>query len=150
MLIVELSQTTRSLRDGGAVQLPDGPVISIVEDDESVRLAIKSLLNSVGLATHLFASAEEFLQSPYVSETSCLILDVQMPGMGGIELQRVLISQGLSTPIIFITAFPEERIRTRVLEAGAICFLSKPFDEQVLLDCLASALKRNKDADSAQ
>jgi FixJ family two-component response regulator len=150
MLIVELSQTTRSLRDGRAVQLPDGPVISIVEDDESVRLAIKSLLNSVGLATHLFASAEAFLQSPHVSKTSCLILDVQMPGMGGIELQRVLISQGLSTPIIFITAFPEERIRTRVLEAGAICFLCKPFDEQVLLDCLASALKRNKDADSAQ
>jgi FixJ family two-component response regulator len=130
--------------------LPNGSVISIIEDDESVRLALKSLLNSIGLATHLFGSAEEFLQSTYVSETSCLILDVQMPGMGGVELQRVLISRGLSTPIIFITAFPEERIRARVLEAGAICFLSKPFDERVLLDCLASALKRKKDAGPAQ
>jgi len=130
--------------------LLDGSVISIIEDDESVRVAIKCLLNSIGLSTHLFASAEAFLQSPYVSESSCLILDVQMPGMSGIELQRVLISRGLSTPIIFVTAFPDERIRTRALEAGAICFMSKPFDEQILLDCLASALKRNKDADSAQ
>ena len=148
--MVELSQTARSLRDGRAVQLPDGPVISIVEDDESVRLAIKSLLNSIGLATHLFASAEEFLQSPYVKRDVLSDPRCADAGYGGIELQRVLISHGLRTPIIFITAFPEERIRTRVLEAGAICFLSKPFDEQVLLNCLASALKRNKDADSAQ
>jgi FixJ family two-component response regulator len=124
--------------------LPDFPIISIVDDDESVRLAIKSLLNSMGLTAHLFASAEDFLQSPHVIDTSCLILDVQMPNMSGIELQRHLISQGVRTPIIFITAFPEDRIRTKLLKAGAVCFLSKPFDEQILLECLDKALKRDR------
>jgi FixJ family two-component response regulator len=125
--------------------LPDFPIISIVDDDESVRLAIKSLLNSMGLTAHLFASAEDFLQSPHVNDTSCLILDVQMPNMSGIELQRHLISQGVRTSIIFITAFPEDRIRTKLLKAGAVCFLSKPFDEQILLECLDKALKRSRD-----
>ena len=124
--------------------MPDFPIISIVDDDESVRLAIKSLLNSMGLTAHLFASAEDFLQSPHVIDTSCLILDVQMPNMSGIELQRHLISQGVRTPIIFITAFPEDRIRTKLLNAGAVCFLSKPFDEQILLECLDKALKRDR------
>ena len=123
--------------------MPDVPIISIVDDDESVRLAIKSLLNSIGLTTQLFASAEDFLQSSCVSDTSCLILDVQMPRMSGVELQHVMISQGLSTPIIFITAFPEESTRTKVLKSGAVCFLSKPFDEQALLQCLDKALKRD-------
>jgi FixJ family two-component response regulator len=119
-------------------------VISVVDDDESIRSGMKSLLRSLGMTVRLFESAEDFLKSHCVRDTSCLILDVQMPGMGGIELQRQLISQGLSTPIIFITAFPDEGIRAQVLEAGAVCFLSKPFDEQILLQCLDAALKRRR------
>lgn len=124
--------------------MPNAPIISIVDDDESVRVAIKSLLSSMGLAVHIFASADDFLQSPHVHETSCLIVDVQMPSIDGIELQRQLISQGVNTPIIFITAFPEDRIQARALKAGAVCFLRKPFDEQTLLRCLEQALKKNR------
>ncbi|WP_262032501.1 response regulator transcription factor [Microvirga sp. Mcv34] len=119
----------------------DHPIISIVDDDESVRLAIKSLLNALGFTTHPFSSAEDFLKSAVLRETSCLILDIQMPKMSGIELQQLLVSQGVRTPIIFITAFPQDTTRTRALEAGAICFLSKPFDEKVLLRCINKALE---------
>jgi FixJ family two-component response regulator len=124
--------------------LPNAPVISVIDDDESLRVAIKSLLSSLGLTVHIFASAEEFLQSPCSSSTSCLITDVQMPGMSGVELQRLLIAQGQRMPIIFITAFPEEGIRIRLLEAGAICFLSKPFDDHALLQCLNTALASDR------
>lgn len=124
--------------------MPNAPIISIVDDDESVRVAIKSLLNSMGLIVHIFASAEDFLRSAHVHDTSCLIVDVQMPSISGIELQRRLISQRVHTPIIFITAFPEDRIQARALKAGAVCFLRKPFDEQTLLRCLEQALKKSK------
>jgi FixJ family two-component response regulator len=115
-------------------------VISIVDDDESVREATKCLIRSLGYAAATFASAEEYLQSDRVAETSCLIADVQMPGMSGIELQDRLISDGHRTPIIFVTAFPEARIRTRVLRAGAFGFLSKPFNAESLIVCLDMAL----------
>ncbi|WP_084731810.1 response regulator transcription factor [Microvirga vignae] len=118
------------------------PVISIIDDDESVRVAMKSLVSSLGLVVHTFPSVEEFLQSPYMDETSCLIADVQMPGISGIELQNLLIAQGQHIPIVFITAFPEERLRARLLKAGAVGFLDKPFDEQSLLQCIDMALKR--------
>ena len=121
------------------------PVVSVVDDDESVRIALKSLLRSLGYVVYTFASAEDYLRSPRTDDTSCLITDVQMPGMKGFELQRHVMSQGRHTPMIFITAFPEEAIRTRSLEAGAICFLSKPFDEQTLIECLNRALKGNDD-----
>jgi FixJ family two-component response regulator len=124
------------------------PIVSIVDDDDSVRTATGCLVRSLGYVAHTFASAEEFLQSPHVNETSCLIADVQMPNMSGIALQSVLRSQGLRTPIIFITAFPEERIRARALEGGAICFLSKPFDCGVLIDHLAAALAMSRDLDA--
>jgi CheY-like chemotaxis protein len=117
------------------------PLISVVDDDESIRVATRALLRSLGWAVHTFASAEDFLHSPHVNDTSCLIVDVQMPGMSGVELQRVLKARGHSTPVIFISAFPEDRIRAQILEAGAICFLSKPFDEQSLIGCLDRALK---------
>ncbi len=117
------------------------PIVTIIDDDESVRAAIKGLLRAIGYMVYTFASAEDYLCSPCVNNTSCLIADVQMPGMNGFELQRHLIERGQRTPIIFITAFPEETIRVRALDVGAVCFLSKPFDAQVLIDCLDRALK---------
>ena len=116
------------------------PVVSIVDDDESVRTAAQSLVRSLGYEAHAFASAEQFLQSPYLAKTSCVIADVQMPKMSGLQLQSLLRAKGFQTPIIFITAFPEERSRMRALDEGAVCFLSKPFDGKVLIDCLATAL----------
>jgi FixJ family two-component response regulator len=120
----------------------DAPIISIVDDDASVRTATARLLRSLGFPAHAFASAQEFLLSPRLRETSCLIADVEMPGMSGIELQEYLIAHGHRTPMIFITAFPEDRIRERVMKAGAIDFLTKPFDEPRLLECVERALAR--------
>jgi FixJ family two-component response regulator len=116
-------------------------VISIVDDDESIRDVISSLIRSHGLTAHAFVSAEEFLQSPHLSETSCLISDVQMPNMNGIELQRVLIEQGRRMPIIFISAFPDEAVEASAMKAGAICFLSKPFDGREIIKCIADAIE---------
>jgi FixJ family two-component response regulator len=121
--------------------MSDQPIVSIVDDDNSMRDAMKTLVKSLGLETNTFACAEAFLQSGRVEETSCLITDWQMPGMSGVELQELLIAQGYSTPIIFMTAFPEQRIRTRVLNAGAVAFLPKPFSEECLIDCLEKALR---------
>ena len=101
-------------------------------------------MRSLGFIGHTFGSAGEFLHSPHLAETSCVITDIEMPGMSGVELQRVLIARGNNVPIIFITAFPDEEIRTRVLEAGAIGFLSKPFDEASLIDCLTVAIKQRE------
>jgi len=116
-------------------------MISIVDDDESVREATKELIRSLGYSVAVFASAEEFLLSAQLSETACLISDVQMPGLSGIDLQRRLIADGHKMPIIFITAFPDERTRNRALGAGAIGFLSKPYREESLIGCLSEALK---------
>ena len=115
-------------------------MISIVDDDAAGREATQVLVRSLGYRAITFASAEDFLQSESVHDTSCLITDVQMPGLSGVELQSLLLARGHRTPIIFITAFPEERIRARALEAGAVGFLSKPFDEERLIDCLNQAL----------
>jgi FixJ family two-component response regulator len=117
------------------------PMISIVDDDESVRETLKGLVRSFGLKADVFASAEEFLESNRLQDTACLITDVQMQGMSGVELQTFLLTQGHDMPIIFMTAFPEERIRMRALNAGAIGFLGKPFDEKSLIDCLDKALE---------
>jgi FixJ family two-component response regulator len=114
-------------------------MIAIVDDDESVRESTKSLVRSLGYDARAFASAEEFLDSS-LDETSCLILDVQMKGLSGLELQERLIREGRRTPIIFVTAVSDERIRNQVLEAGAIGILSKPFSDARLASCLASAL----------
>jgi FixJ family two-component response regulator len=116
-------------------------VISIVDDDESIRDVISSLIRSHGLTAHAFVSAEEFLQSPHLNETSCLISDVQMPNMNGIELQRVLIEQGRRMPIIFISAFPDEAVEASAMKAGAICFLSKPFDGREIIKWIADAIE---------
>ena len=115
-------------------------LISIVDDDESIRESTKGLIRSLGYQAATFASAEEFLQSDSVDRTACLITDVQMPGLSGIDLQRGLIAQGVRMPTIFITAFPEEETRARAMKAGALGYLSKPFSEDSLLKCLDTAL----------
>jgi FixJ family two-component response regulator len=123
------------------------PVISIVDDDPSVRAATARLLRSMGFSAYAFASAKEFWSSPRLSETACLIADVEMPGMSGVELQDHLIAKGRTIPIIFITAFPDERVRDRAMRAGAVDFLSKPFDESRLLECVEQALMNRHRAD---
>jgi FixJ family two-component response regulator len=125
----------------GEMYVAKVPMISIVDDDESVRETLKGLVRSFGLKADVFASAEEFLESNRLQDTACLITDVQMQGMSGVELQTFLLTQGHDMPIIFMTAFPEERIRMRALNAGAIGFLGKPFDEKSLIDCLDKALE---------
>ena len=116
-------------------------MIAIVDDDRSVREAAKTLVGSLGYATAAFASAEEFLQSGRLRETACLITDVQMPGMSGVDLHDHLTANGHSTPVIFVTAYPEESVRVRALDAGAFGFLSKPFTEESLIECLNLALE---------
>lgn len=116
------------------------PVITIIDDDESVRIATESLIRSLGFAARTFASAEDFLRSPSLGRTDCVITDVQMPGMSGMELQSALRERGDRTPLIFITAFPEERIRRQVQAAGAFGFLAKPFDGNAMIACLDRAL----------
>src|ERR1700678_460039 len=122
--------------------LNNAPLISIVDDDSVIRGAIESLVMSYGFQTRTFESAEAFLQSEQLTETSCLISDVQMPNISGVELQQRLADQGLRIPMIFITAYPNDAIRTRVLNAGAVCYLQKPFDHQSLMQCIGHALQR--------
>jgi FixJ family two-component response regulator len=117
------------------------PVVSIVDDDDSVRAAMSSLVRSLGYEACLFASAEAFLASPHLDDTSCLIADIQMPGMSGLDLQSELRARQRYIPIIFITAFAEERIRQRAEAAGALGFFSKPVDSRMIIGCLDTALK---------
>jgi FixJ family two-component response regulator len=117
------------------------PVISIIDDDASVRIGANNLLRSHGYTVHTFATAEEFLRSGHRDSTSCVIADVQMPVMSGIELLKLLVAQGAHVPFIFITAFPDESVREQALRAGAICFLTKPFDGPTLIMCLDTALE---------
>jgi FixJ family two-component response regulator len=118
-------------------------LIAVVDDDESIRVMTSTLMRSLGFASRGFASAEEFLQSPERGETSCIISDVQMPGINGLELQSRLTSTNCRTPIIFITAFPDPRIQERALAGGAVCFLTKPFDGETLIQCVDRALGRS-------
>ena len=117
-------------------------LISVVDDDASVLSATVDLLDSVGLPCEAFPSAEAYLASGQVRSTSCLILDVSMPGVNGVELQRRLIEAGHSIPTIFITAFPEERTRAQAESHGAICYLRKPYRDEELLTCVRLALDR--------
>lgn len=114
--------------------------ISIVDDDRSCRMALSSLVRSLGYEPCLFSSAEAFLASTDLDSTDCLISDVHMPGIDGLELQRMLVSSGRSIPVIFITAYPKESVRKRALVAGAICFLEKPYNAQTLIDCIQSVV----------
>ena len=119
--------------------MPDPSKVFVVDDDPSVRGAMRSLLRSVGFDAEVFASAEELLSSGRLPATSCLILDVRMPGMSGTELQEHLIATGHDVPIIFISAHADEHERARALNRGAIDWLQKPFSEDVLLDAIAKA-----------
>jgi FixJ family two-component response regulator len=117
-------------------------VVSVVDDDESVRESLASLIRSVGLAVRVFESAEAFLESAGVQRTDCLILDVRMPGMDGLELQRRLKTSHPDVPVIFITAHgSEEEARLRALDAGAIAYLLKPLSEEDVLGAVHVALQ---------
>ena len=120
----------------------DRPLVSVVDDDESVRESLPDLLRELGFAARAFSSAEEFLSSDCLDQTSCLILDIAMPGMSGPELQRELKRRGQEIPIIFITASTDKTVRSRLLEQGAMECLFKPFSDTALLDAVNSALHR--------
>ena len=122
--------------------MPETPLIVCVDDDPSVAEAIKGLLKACGFTAEAFLSAEEFLQFGRLEDTSCLITDVQLGGMSGLQLQNRLADSGYGIPIIFITAFPDEQIRELGLSAGAVCFLSKPVTKEGLLTCIHAALHR--------
>jgi FixJ family two-component response regulator len=120
------------------------PLISIVDDDALARDGIRELVESLGYDVITFTSAEHFLQSDVIAETTCLITDLQMPGLNGLELQEALRSRGHCTPVVVITAFPNEIHRKRALHGGAVGFLSKPFDEASLIGCLTVAIKQRE------
>jgi FixJ family two-component response regulator len=120
--------------------LPEQVVIAVVDDDESVREALAGLMKSLGYRATVFPSAEDFLNSEGRDSTACLIADVQMPGMTGPELYERLTASGQPIPTILITAYPDERVKARALQAGVMCYLTKPFGENDLLACLQSAL----------
>jgi FixJ family two-component response regulator len=119
--------------------MPENPTISIVDDDPAVRDALWRLMDSAGLPATAFASAEEFLASPSRDETTCLILDVRMPGMDGLELQRQLAASNWNVPIIFISAHAEAGAREQAMETGAVEFFEKPFNSAALLDAIDHA-----------
>jgi FixJ family two-component response regulator len=126
------------------IELSKAPKISVIDDDDLVREAIESLLQSLGYEVDTFASAADYLASNRVHNYSCIIADVQMPGMTGIDLQERLISEGFCTPIIFMSAHPEGLAR-RATEAGAVGFLCKPLKAEPLIEYLAKALKSKSD-----
>ena len=115
--------------------------VAVVDDDESVRTAVHGVLKSVGLKTRLFTSAEEFLMSGEQRETACLISDIRMPGMSGLDLQAKLAEEHCRIPIIFITAYADTKMRTQAMKAGALAFLKKPFDDEVLIEKVRAALE---------
>ena len=117
------------------------PVISIVDDDKSVRAALEGLMRSLGHNVSTFGSAEEFLESEKLHDTSCLITDLQMPGLNGIDLQSRLNAQGHRIPVIFITGRPEDNVRARAMNAGAVGFLAKPVRTRYLIECIEKALQ---------
>jgi FixJ family two-component response regulator len=119
------------------------PLISIVDDDDSLRNSLNNLLRSVGFRTQGFSSAEEFLNSSWLQDSDCLILDVRMPGMSGLDLQRQLVESNSQVPIVFITSHGDDDARVRALEAGAVAFLFKPCREEMLLAAIDSALSRS-------
>jgi len=116
-------------------------LVAIVDDDDLMRTAVQGLLRSVGWPAHAFASAEEFLQSGQQRQTACLIADIRMPGMSGLELQARLNAEHCRIPTIFITAHGDAKMRMQALRAGAVEFLAKPFDDEALLESVRAALE---------
>ena len=120
--------------------MPLAPTISIIDDDVFAREGVRDFVASLGYRTLTFPSADEFVKSGRIDETNCVISDVQMPGLSGLDLQDYLAGRGHGTPIIFLTAYPDERSRVRALGAGALGFLIKPFDDKSLIRCLNAAV----------
>ena len=120
----------------------DRRLISIVEDDEPFRESMTKLVKLLGYTVEAFPSAADFLVSPSLAQTACLVTDVHMPGMTGVELHRHLVETGYAIPTILVTAYPDEVVRDRALKDGIVCYLSKPVDDDHLERCLRSALKR--------
>jgi FixJ family two-component response regulator len=135
-MIVENRNASNAERRG----MSEYRLISIIDDDPLARDGIQQLIESLGYKAVGFNSAEHFLKSSVVSETTCLITDMQMPGLSGLELQETLRSQGYCMPVIVITAYPNEKNRKRAIDGGAVGFLCKPFDETSLLNCLSAAI----------
>ena len=121
--------------------MSNSSLISVVDDDDSVRESLQCLIRSFGFAVEAFASAEEFLKSDHLRDTRCLILDVRMRRMNGLELQRRLLASHLEIPVIFITAHGDETARSQALKDGAVDYLFKPFTEEALLNAIHAALK---------
>lgn len=124
-------------------------MISIIDDDESVRDATSDFVRSLGYCSVSFSCAEEYLRSERVRNTACIISDICMPGMSGVQLQERLIAEDWHTPIIFVTAFPDDAVRARVLGAGAVGYLSKPFTDESMIECLERALKGSSPGSAA-
>jgi FixJ family two-component response regulator len=150
-----LSSCMRAQRTGGRpygqdredcleAAMPQHPLISIVEDDQPFLESMRKLVRSLGYTVAAFPSAADFLASPLLPETACLVTDVQMPGMTGIELHRNLIEAGYAIPTILVTAYPDEAVRNRALKNGVVCYVSKPVDDEHLERCLRSALESGK------
>lgn len=116
-------------------------IVAVIDDDESVRTALREMLRSAGLSTLTFASAEDFLESGRQRQAGCLIADIRMPGMSGLELQAKLNAEHYRIPTIFITAHGDEKMRMHALRAGAVEFLAKPWDDEVLLEKVRTALE---------
>ena len=122
------------------------PVVFVVDDDESVRKALKRLIKSVGMNVETFATARDFLSRQHYEGPSCLVLDVRMPGLSGLDLQRELVKANLTLPIIFITGHGNIPMSVQAIKAGAIDFLEKPFEDQALLDLIQNAIEQDKQA----
>jgi len=122
--------------------LPAVPTIAVVDDDQAIREAMDDLVKSFGYQSRLFSNAEEFLEYEARSEIDCMLVDVKMPGLSGLELQEVLNQQGGKPPMIFVTSFKDERTKSAALTGGAVAILGKPVDIEALIDCLESAVHR--------
>jgi FixJ family two-component response regulator len=122
-------------------------LVSIVEDDDLFRESMRKLVTLLGYTVEAFASPADFLKSPLIAETDCLVADVQMPGMTGVELHKQLIEAGRRIPTILVTAYPNEAVRNRALKDGVVCYLPKPVDDDHLERCLVSALQSGKPAE---
>ena len=117
-------------------------MISIVDDDRSFRDSMRRLVKSLGYSGAVFASAAEFLASPTFAATDCLVADIHMPDMSGVELYRHLVATGRGIPTILVTAYPDDRVQEQMVNEGVRCYLRKPLEEAVLIDCLHSAVTR--------
>src|SRR5271154_789143 len=141
----DIRSSVKAPRGYRSCQVPNsGSIVAIVDDDEAVGNAIEVLMRSIGLVAQAFSSGEEFLRSPELSRTGCLVVDFDMPKMSGLDLHNNLSLLGRKIPTVLITAYPSDDIRARALQAGIICYLPKPFDESELLSCIQSALDRAK------